>query len=383
MEVRKTLKYRLYNNRRNKYLHQRIDVSGIIWNHAIALQRRYYRLTGKYISEYTMSGHLLKLRKTERFAYWKMVGSQAVQQLAKRHHNAYKRFFDYKAGKTKIKSDRPTFKKVKKYKSFTLAQAGWKLLGDNRLRIQGHHYKFSFSRPVEGNIKTVTIKRDDLGRLWVCFSVIQEVSEPVIISTGKIGGFDFGLKTYLTDSEGHAYESPQFFKAELREIAKLNRNLSRKQTGSNNRKKAKLKLAKAHESIANKRKDFHWKLAHELASEFDYLFFEDLNIAAMKKMWGRKVSDLGFASFLPIQEQVCRKHGKQFGKIGRWTPTTKPCSRCGESHNLELSDRIFHCNRCGLVKDRDHNAAINICVEGASSTGLGDVRHLYHDAIAV
>ena len=118
MEVRKTLKYRLYNNRRNKYLHQRIDVSGIIWNHSIALQRRYYRLTGKYISEYTMSGHLLKLRKTERFAYWKMVGSQAVQQLAKRHHNAYKRFFDYKVGKTKIKSGRPTFKKVKKYKSF-------------------------------------------------------------------------------------------------------------------------------------------------------------------------------------------------------------------------------------------------------------------------
>lgn len=382
-QVRKTLKYRMYDNRRNKHLDQRIDISGIIWNHAIALQRRYYRLTGKYISEYTLSGHLLKLRRGKRFSFWKMVGSQAVQQLAKRHHQAYQRFFDYMAGRTQVKSGRPTFKKVKKYKSFTLVQAGWKLLGDNKIRIQGYNYKFSLSRPVDGKIKTVTIKRDNVGRFWICFSVIQNVPEPVMTSTGKIGGFDFGLKTFLTDSEGKQSVSPQIFNAELNEIARLNRNLARKKTGSNNRKKAKMQLAKAHERIANKRNDLHWKLAHELASEFDYLFFEDLNISAMKRLWGRKVSDLGFSDFLKIQEQVCAKHGKEFGKIGRWTPTTKPCSRCGEIHHLSLADRTFCCNSCGLVIDRDYNAAINICAEGASSAGLGDVRHLFYDAIAV
>ena len=373
----------MYNSKRNKHLVNQIDIAGIIWNHMIALQRRYYRLTGKYIWEFRMSHHLLKLRKTQRFSYWKKVGSQAVQQLAERHHRAYQRFFNYKAGKTQLKCGRPGFKKVKKYKSFTLKQSGWKLLGDNKIKIQGHNYKFCLSRPVEGDIKTVTIKRDNVGRLWVYFSVIQDVTDPVVVSTGKIGGFDFGLKQYLTDSNGNVYSSPQLFKSEMHNIAKLNRSLSKKKIGSNNCEKARKRLSMAHIKIANKRKDFHWKLAYTLAEEFDYLFFEDLNIAGMKKLWGRKVSDLSFSSFLDIQKQVCQKTGKTFVKIGRWKPTTKPCSRCGVIHELSLSDRTFRCTDCGFVIDRDYNAAINICVEGASSTGLGDVRHLFLDAFAV
>ena len=102
MIVRKTLKYRMYNSKRNKHLVNQIDISGIIWNHMIALQRKYYRLTGKYIGQSRMQRHLLKLHKTERFTYWQEVGSQAVQQLAERHHKAYQRFFNYKAGKTQL-----------------------------------------------------------------------------------------------------------------------------------------------------------------------------------------------------------------------------------------------------------------------------------------
>lgn len=382
MKIRKTLKYRLYHNRRNKHLMNRIDVAGIIWNHTVALQRRYYRMTGGYIGQNRMGRHLLKLRRSQRFAFWQKVGSQAVQQIAERHHRAYRRFFDYKAGRSQVKAGRPKFKKVKKYKSFTLKQTGWKLVGANKIRVQGFTYKFSLSRPVTGEIKTVTIKRDNLGQLWVFFSVIEEVPEPVFISTGRIGGFDFGLKTFLTDSEGNTYHTPEYLKAELNEIARLNRSLSRKVTGSRNWYKNKRRLAKAHARIANKRLDTHWKLAYELASKFDYLFFEDLNIKGMQKLWGRKVSDLGYATFLNIQEQVCQKTGKQFQKINRWQPTTKPCCRCGKHQELSLSQRVFECEGCGLVLDRDWNAAINICVEGASSTGLGDVRQTWLSAVA-
>lgn len=217
--VRKTFKYRLYHNRRNKLLHQRIDIAGLIWNHMVALQRRYYRLTGKYISRYTMQKHLAKLRRrSPRFAHWQMVGSQAVQELAERHDKAYQRFFDWKRGEGR-RHGRPRFKKVEKYSSFTLKQSGWKYDGGNRIVIHGTTYKFSFSRPVEGEIKTVTIKRDNLGQLWVCFSVVMEA--PVVeASTGKIGGFDFGLKAFLTDHEGREYHSPQFLKSELDEIAR-------------------------------------------------------------------------------------------------------------------------------------------------------------------
>jgi putative transposase len=139
--------------------------------------------------------------------------------------------------------------------------------------------------------------------------VIQESPKPVGISTGDMGGFDFGLKTFLTDSEGNTYHHPQYLKAALNDIARLNRSLSRKVKGSRNWHKSKRRLAKAHQRIANKRADAHWKLAHELASKFDILFFEDLNIKGMQKLWGRKVSDL-FAhsgTSLPENRQAISK----------------------------------------------------------------------------
>jgi putative transposase len=204
MKVRRTYKYRLYTSKRDKHLHQQIDVAGIIWNHALAVQKRYYRLTGKYINKYRLMNHIAKMRRTERFSYWQIVGSQAVQEIVERLDKAYRRFFAYLKGELGmgLKTGPPRFKKVKKYKSFTLKQAGWKLLGGNRIRLNGKNYKFALSRPVNGTVKTVTVKRDHAGRLFACFSVIEEVNLPVEVSTGKIGGFDFGLKTFLTDDEG-------------------------------------------------------------------------------------------------------------------------------------------------------------------------------------
>ena len=149
------------------------------------------------------------------------------------------------------------------------------------------NYKFALSRPVEGEIKTVTIKRDNAGRLFVCFSVIQEM-EPSEVSTNKIGGFDFGLKTFLTDDEGHTYQSPEVYRSAMREIARLNRSLARKQRDSGNWKKAKRSLALAHSHLANKRRDSHFKLANRLLDEYGILCFEDLHIEAIDGALGAK-----------------------------------------------------------------------------------------------
>jgi putative transposase len=315
--------------------------------------------------------HLAKLRRTERFGYWQLVGSQAVQDIVERLDKAYRRFFAYLKGKLSIKTGPPRFKKVKKYKSFTLKQAGWKLLGGNRIRLNGRHYKFVLSRPVGGQIKRVTVKRDQAGRLFVCFSVIEEVNLPVEVSTGKIGGFDFGLKTLLTDDEGSAHQSPEFLKANLSEIARLNRQLSRKQKGSNNRKKARRQLALAHNRVANERRDAHFKLAHQLCDEYDVLGFETLNLRGMKKLWGRKISDLGFSQFMLIVEHVAHLRGKRVVKIDQWQPTSQICSGCGHRQSIELRERWFVCETCGLTIGRDHNSGRNIRRETIALLGVG------------
>ena len=147
--------------------------------------------------------------------------------------------------------------------------------------------------------------------------------------TGKSAGFDFGLKTFLTPSDDtKEIDAPLFFKQGVKEIKKASKALSSKKKGSNNRKKARLNLARVHKRIANQRRDYHFKTANQLAEKYDYLFFEDLHIKAMQMMWGRKISDLGFHNFLRIQEHCCKKSGSEIGYIDRFFPSSKLCHVC-------------------------------------------------------
>lgn len=308
-----------------------------------------------------------------------------VQQVLERLDMAYQRFFEGKG-------DRPAFKKVKSYRSFTLKQAGYKILPDTAkgagcIRIGNRHYKFVKHRDFPDKIKTVTVKRDACHRLWLCFSVEEEMELPQQTTSSQIAGFDFGLKTFLVDSDGHDWMHPQFFKQNLTTLRKLNRQLSRKQTGSNNRQRAKYNLARAHIRMADKRLDFHFQLAHGLCDRHDKLIFEDLNTQGMKKLWGRKVSDLGFAQFMQVIEWVAFKRGKQVVKIDRFERTTGLCSQCGHQQSMTLRERTFQCEHCGFTLDRDWNAALNIKALGHQCDGdakyLREVRQTSSDAASL
>lgn len=382
MIITKTYKYKLYRNKKNKHLHQQIDISGIVFNHCIALHKRYYRRYKKYLNVYALQKHIAKLKKRPKYAFWNLVGSQAIQDICQRIDKAYKLFFrNLEHG---IKTSPPGFKKVKKYKSFTLKQAGWKLLDGNKVKIGTHVFKFSKSRDIEGTIKTVTVKRDTLNNLSLCFSVKQDIELPDTRGHSRVCGFDFGLKTFLVPSNGTDINSPLFFKQSQQDIKAANRELSRKKKGSNHYKQAKRRLAKVHETVKNRRKDYHFKLANTLTEDYDVLIFETLNIKGMQRLWGKKVSDLGFASFLPILNHVAKPKGKTVYFLDQWQPTTKPCSVCGYlNHFLTLKDRVWTCSQCGSFHHRDKNAAINIERLGASSLGLGDVRPSLEMAVSV
>jgi putative transposase len=289
----------------------------------------------------------------------------------------------FKHSKKGVRS--PGFKKVKKYKSFTLKQAGYKFLGGNRVKVGNRIYQFWKSREIEGtvntsaslgvdaersdalslskgrSVKTLTIKRTPLGELFIVV-VVDDVLDPEIkFTTGKIAGFDFGLKVFLTCSDGSTIESPQFLKQSLDIVKKASRHHSKKLKGVSfgdatrtaNRERARKNLVRKHEDISNRRHDWFWKLAHDLTNRFDVLCFETLNLKGMQRLWGRKISDLAFGKFLQILEWVAKKKGKQVVCVDRWYPSSKTCSNCGHVlESLDLSVRQWRCPSCQSVNGR-------------------------------
>ncbi|NEQ48459.1 MAG: transposase [Leptolyngbya sp. SIOISBB] len=374
----KTLKFKLYEHKRNRYLKRTVNASGVIWNHCIALHKRYYRMWGKHLSCAQLQKHIAKLRKRKPF--WQLVGSQAVQDICQRIEKAYQLFFKHRDKGVKP----PGFKKVKKYQSFTLKQAGYKFLGGHRVKISNQVYQYWNSRAMEGTVKTLTIKRTRLGELFMFVTVEQPAEQESTSATGKTAGFDFGLKTFLVCSEGFSIEAPLFLKQGLKAIQKASRELSRKKKGSAHWERARLNLVRQHEKIAHQRRDWFWQLAHRLTHRFDKLYFEDLNLKGMQRLWGRKVNDLAFGEFLQILQWVAKKKGKVVQFIDRWFPSSKTCCHCGHVlESLSLETRYWRCPSCSNLNDRDDNAAKNIKAVGASTAAPGgDVRRA-QPAVAV
>ena len=359
----RTYKYKLLSAKRNKKLHRQINAGAVAWNHCVVVTRRFYRFYGKSVSENALKKHLTKLKKRVPYGYLCEMGSQALQDVVERLYRSYKRFFDAK--KNGEKCGLPGFKKVRKYKSFTLKQAGYKLLDGNELVICGQKYKYFKSREIEGKIKTLTVKRDSVNNLWLCFAVEDEAANRVLPRLGKAVGLDFGLKTYLTGSDETTIESPEFFKQNLKAVKRLHRILSRKQKGSANYRRARRDLARLYRHIANQRMAWQWEKAWKLVENYAFIGLETLNIKAMQRLWGRKVSDYGFSEFSSILSYVASKVGTQVVHVDQWFASSQLCSACGFKFEgtKDLNVRQWTCPHCGAEHDRDVNAARNILAE--------------------
>ena len=362
----KTYKFKMYSNHGNRELHKTIDSHAHVWNHFVDLCRRYYAIYSKYPGKKALMRHLTKLKQLPPYAHWNLLPSQSLQDVIDRLDKAYtKMFADSKSGK---RSGLPRFKKRFRYKSYTLKQAGWKLLQANYIRIGKRIYRYFKSREVLGNPKRCTIKRDSVGDVWLIILTDYVDTESCQPTTGNSAGFDFGLKRYLTSSNYNDYQSPQFFKVSLNAIKGANRRHSRKRQGSKNRERTRLNLARKHRKIANQRADFHWKLAHDLTDRYDWIALESLNLNGMKSLWGRKVSDLGFHDFVQTLKYISAKKGRAIEFIDKWYPSSKTCHVCLHvNESLNLHERTWQCPNCHTELDRDRNAAFNIYRVGAST----------------
>ena len=336
-------------------------------------QRQRYKDRLPYANYNAMDSHFKELKRTTH-PHWKALPSQTVQQELMRIDAAYQRFFDKLGG-------RPKIKKRHKFKSITYpGPSGWKLQ-NNRItltfrkwdsgkwRFDRVPYTFHKHRQWHGSIQRITLKRDNCGDYWLCLTT-DDADIKRLPTTGQSVGADFGMKdAYLTLSTGEKKQHPQPLKQSLKKLRTLNKDLSRKIKGSNGWWRCVRQIARLYRKITNQRTDFHWQLATELCKRFDTIAIETLNLEGMKRLWGRKVSDLAFYQFVEILEYKCQKHKRELRKVGRWTATTKPCSDCGyKNENLSLSDRQWTCPECGSHHDRDVNAAINILRAGIAVT---------------
>ena len=373
--------YKLFRASRNRNLKRKMWIAHTLWNYFLGWHRTRYSLGLPYLCYKEMSREFTILRKShpEVFAHWRELDSWAARQVLKRLDEGYQRFFK------KIAKRPPRFRSFRKPYSFTMCPSGYKfaspVAGDkgfgiysDRVVIMGKTYRFNLSRPIFGNIKTVTIKEDSLGDFYM--SVVTDHRQSHLKPmTGNAAGFDMGIKTMLTCSNGKKHESPQFYTESMTEVRTANRHLSTKQRGSNNRERARQHHARMHRKVKRQREDHHWKLALELVRRFDVLFFETLNLDGMKRLWGRKVSDIGFYAFLQKVKWQAKKRGKRVETIGRWEATTSVCHQCGQKHLfIDLDVREWYCHNCKIHHDRDMNAAINILKVGASTFGGEGVR---------
>lgn len=315
------------------------------------------------------SAELTKMKKTEEYSWLKLSDSTSLQQSLKDLDTAYSKFFDgIKKGKDvgfpKFKSKRKSKLSYRITMSINIVDNTIKL---PKIGILKSNHNLSLSK-IE-KINNATISKSRSGKYFVALSC--EVDVKVKHTTKKQVGVDLGIKELATLSDGIVINNPKYYRKYEKQLAKQQRKFSKMKKGSNNREKQRIKLAKLHEKITNCRVDYVHKFTNNLASNYDTIVIENLNVSGMIKnhKLAKSIADASFSEIRRQLEYKCNWYGKELIVINRFFPSSKTCSNCGDiKDDLKLSDREYICNECGFTIDRDLNASINILTVGI--TGL-------------
>ena len=341
-----------------------------VYNMALALRKRYYRIFKKTLSKSRLQRWLVKKKKNPHFSWISTSPSQAYLVTFDNLINSYKNFFE---GRSKF----PRFKKkYSGHKSFCSPQHV-KLDVENSIvnlsKIGDVKIKITQDVPDNALVKSATVKQLPSGKYQISL-LIEYIGEyypdKTTIDKSLTVGYDLGLKTFLTGSDGSNIDNPRFMdKNFLKQLNRQNRILSRKEKLSGSWIKQKFRLARLHEKLANARKDFLHKTAYALVvkNHATTLVFESLNVKGLirNKKLSRYIQDVSWGAFISIIEDKCDKMGKNLIQIGKFYSSSKTCSVCGNKKDkLLLSERVYSCSHCSTVIDRDYNAALNIKQEG-------------------
>ncbi|MEV4363538.1 RNA-guided endonuclease TnpB family protein [Nonomuraea sp. NPDC049625] len=349
----------------------------LIWNTVLAWRHARYHTEGRKTSYAETDRYLTQLKRDGEHDFLYEV-SVPLQQTLRHQYTAFMNFFAGRARYPRFKS-----RHGKQAAAYTRSAFRWR---DGRLHLGKLDGPLEFVwswpdvDPATLNPTTVTVSRDPDGRWYVSIAVDTEGNDgEQLPPAGRMIGVDLGVKDFAVTSNGDRVANPRLLDRKARNLARYQRRMAHKERGSNNRAKAKAKVARAHRKMRDARQDFLHRVSTRMVRQADTILIEDLNVRGMvrNRSLAKAISDCGWGSFRRMLEYKAAKYGRRLIVIDRWYPSSKTCSRCGHLlAELSLSTRHWTCPGCLTRHDRDINAAKNILAAGLAVSACGaDVRH--------
>lgn len=369
MRFVRTLKFRIYpTDEQQVQIDSTLDCCRFVYNNMVERNCKAYKRRKEHLSCYEMQRLLPKMKK---YLPWLAeTDSQALKYACRQVDDAYRKFF-------KKQNRYPKYKSKKRSKqSYTTTYAKSIQYEVGRVKIPKLGWvKHSDNRTLDGDICYATVIRDrDKYYVGVTYKYEKDV-EPV--EPKNCIGLDYKSNGLYADSHGNVANMPKWFNLSAEKIAKEQKKLQKKQGSrkgekrSNNYMKQLKRLHKKHRHVANQRRDFLHKRSTEIANQYDLVAVEDLNLESIKKLLGKATADNGYGMFLEMLQYKLEERGKKLVKVDRFFPSSQLCNCCGYKNQdvKDLTVREWICPECGVVHDRDHNAAINILNEGLRIAG--------------
>lgn len=371
----RAIKIRLYPNKtQEQTLNKVLGCYRFVYNQMLAQKQNAYKTDKTNLKVTDLSkwfhGTLLK---DEQYAWLKEQNTKVMKQAIRQMDGAYLKFFKQHNGfpKFKTKKDKQSalfpYEAISKHNTFETRHISLTTpLKDIKFRCSDLY--FSRLQKYNKNIRSATLSKTKSGNFFLSILIEMEEAELKRFEhTNEQVGIDLGVKDFVITSDGEVFENKHFFKKEEKQMKKLQRQLSKKVKGSNNRKKTQIRIAKLFERITNKKDAYIHYAVNELLTYFDTIFMEDLNVQGMLRNHhlAKAIQEVGFYKFKETLVNKALVNSKQVVFIDRFYPSSKTCSVCGyKKRDLKLSDREWVCPQCGTKHDRDINAAMNILLEG-------------------
>ncbi|NGO73097.1 RNA-guided endonuclease TnpB family protein [Streptomyces boncukensis] len=352
----------------------------VVWNDCLRDRKEAHAAGLPYMKSAELSRlRITQAKHTEERAWLADVSAVVLQQSLRDLDTAYKNFFDSVKGKRQGRKTGPPRYKSKKdtRQSIRLNTNAFSLQGDGTVYVaKVGNLNVTWSRRLPAAPTSLTVTKDSSGRYVLSFVVDTEPD--ILPEVEAESGIDLGLSAFAVLSDGRKIDSPRFLRRAEKKLERLQREHSRKAKGSKNRAKARIKVARQHAKVADRRRDWHHKASTQIIRDNQAVYVEDLAVSGLgRTRLAKSVHDAGWSAFTAMLEYKAVKHGRTFAKVDRTFPSSQVCSVCGFRDGPKpLHVRAWTCGECATVHDRDHNAARNVLFEGRRIVATGRVETL-------